>query len=170
MRTQLFSESEVAILSERLSKRSQFDPSTGCLIWNGSRNSKGYGSLRFGPVPGVLWKAHRLSWVLHKWPIPQDLQVLHRCDNPPCLNHEHLFLGTNDDNRIDSVIKGRTNRHLPWACGERSASAKLTWPQVRTIRARAAAGDSDIVIASEFGVSPGNINFIRRGLTWREGS
>jgi hypothetical protein len=80
----------------------------GCWEWQASRNSSGYGWFRFGPQGSrTPTGAHRVSYVLTKGPIPEGMQVLHRCDNPPCVNPSHLFLGTNDDNHADKVAKGR---------------------------------------------------------------
>ena len=74
-----------------------------CWEWNGSKNRGGYGQCNIGGLSG----AHRVSWVLHNGPIPMELCVLHSCDNPPCINPKHLFIGTNKDNTIDCTIKGR---------------------------------------------------------------
>jgi hypothetical protein len=93
-----------------------------CWTWAGSRSAKGYGRLNVG---GAVCQAHRVSWELHRGAIPSDLFVLHRCDNPPCVNPDHLFLGTALDNSRDMVSKGRQKfpkghlgktfpcRHLP---------------------------------------------------------
>lgn len=78
-----------------------------CWEWQGTRNPQGYGGVRHD---GVNWRAHRLSYVLHKGPIPDGLLVLHSCDNPPCCNPSHLRTGTYADNMLDMV--GR-QRHLP---------------------------------------------------------
>ncbi len=77
-----------------------------CWFWMGSVNKKGYGQIsttrKFGPV-----LAHRLSWELHYGPIHEDLRVLHKCDNPKCVNPEHLFLGTPKRNTDDMMEKKR---------------------------------------------------------------
>ena len=90
-------------------------PSDGCWNWNGYRNKTGYGFTRIGGrgSKGIL--AHRLSWVLHHGEIPEGLHVLHKCDNPSCVNPNHLFLGTNLDNIKDRTAKGRSSHWISFA-------------------------------------------------------
>lgn len=116
----------------------------GCWLWTASKRNKGYGAFcytRGGAV--VNGRAHRISWEVHNGPIPEGLKVLHRCDTPACLNPEHLFLGTLQDNVDDMVQKGRHvcgSTHVPAAqAGYRRGvahhAAKLTPETVRAIRA-----------------------------------
>jgi hypothetical protein len=77
---------------------------TPCIIFPGCILNSGYGQLR---VNGKRWQAHRWAWTQANGPIPAGMKVLHRCDNPPCWNVEHLFLGTQRDNMRDMAVKGR---------------------------------------------------------------
>lgn len=87
-----------------------------CMVWNGTRDVQGYGviyglgerSKKTGAPKGSL--AHRVSYTVHKGPIPDGLCVCHHCDNPPCINPLHLFLGTRADNNRDCVQKGRRGK------------------------------------------------------------
>lgn len=89
---------------DRFAEKYRVNAQTGCWEWTAERNRKGY---------GIFWRnasmtgAHRASYELHVGPIPDGLHVLHRCDNPPCVNPAHLFLGTNQDNVDDRQRKGR---------------------------------------------------------------
>lgn len=98
-----------ATIAERVARYSGIPGPIGCMEWTARTDPDGYGEIR---VDGKLWRAHRLAWTAANGPIPTGLQVLHHCDNPPCVNVQHLFLGTNKDNHADKKRKGRTiGRH-----------------------------------------------------------
>lgn len=132
----------------------------GCLEWTGG-STHGYGCVHF---QGKVWRAHRLAWTLQHGPIADGMMVLHRCDNPPCCNHEHLFLGDQTTNMQDCSAKGRTSRRpLP---GEANGHAKITENQVRMMRYwRGKVKASDW--AHLFAVTPTNIYDILAGRTWK---
>jgi hypothetical protein len=150
------------------------DKTAGCWLWVGSKDADGYGTLK---RQRKSWRAHRLSYELYCGPIPPEIYVLHRCDNPSCVRPDHLFLGTNDDNMRDMVQKGRQaagdgHWHALYPertpCGERQGRAKLTEVDVRAIRAAYARGNVRMLeLARDYSVSPSNIGAIVRRDTWR---
>lgn len=105
------------------------EPNSGCWLWLGARAPKGYGSCRHRRRTRA---AHHVAYELHRGPITPGLHVLHSCDNPPCVNPAHLFLGTPMDNTRDMMRKGR-HRCLPLT-GERHGMTRLTTKQVGEIR------------------------------------
>ena len=93
-------------LSRLLSKVTITDG--GCWEWQAATFQKGYGRFSYN---GKTLGAHRVSWELHHGPVPDDLWVLHECDNPPCVNPAHLFLGDVRDNNADRAAKDRNKRN-----------------------------------------------------------
>ena len=140
------------------------DKSGDCWPWTGTRLPKGYGQFGRGRRGAGMAKAHRISWELHYGPIPEGLCVLHHCDNPPCVRPDHLFLGTQSDNLADMTAKGRRVRH--GAAGEANVKARLTWDEVRAIRA--SAGETGNQLAARYGVTRGEIYNVRSMRTWRD--
>ena len=92
---------------DRITLGSVPEPMSGCWIWVGGTNKKGYAHLKYDMK---MWRGNRFSWEAFKGPIPIGLCVLHHCDNRLCVNPEHLFLGTDLDNARDRDAKGR---HAP---------------------------------------------------------
>jgi hypothetical protein len=110
--------------------------------------------------------AHRVAYTLCYGPIPNGLQVCHRCDNPPCCNPYHLFLGTIADNMADKKRKGRAR--AGWISGERHWASKLTEDDVRAIRAALTDGTVTMVtLAAQYGVSAPTIFSIKHRRHWR---
>lgn len=132
------------------------DSEGDCWVWTGGVDGGGYGCLKAASVGKHTLKAHRVSWEMHNGPIPEGLCVLHRCDNPPCANPNHLFLGTYLDNARDMVTKGRQNHPTP----------KLDLDYIPIIRRWLAEGDRQKHIAQCFGVSHTAIRRIAIGVTF----
>lgn len=154
-------------LQDRLDRHSMPEPNSGCQIWlSSSRNAYGHGHMGVG---GVTIMAHRVAWMLSHGPIPDGMLVLHRCDTPGCINPNHLFLGTYQDNQDDKVRKGRQARGAklahPRARGERNGNAKLTAEIVRAIRA---SDESQRKIATRYGVTQAIISKIKRNEVWTD--
>jgi hypothetical protein len=137
----------------------QPEPNSGCWLWVGSQNSLGYGCACFN---GKKIGAHRMAWIIANGVRPpKHMFVCHRCNNPSCVNPDHLFLAPQKDNMRHMV---QCDRH---ARGERSASAKLTANDVRTILMRHEAGESQHSLAREYGINQGHISHIKRRRFWR---
>jgi uncharacterized protein YjcR len=111
--------------------------------------------------------AHRVAYKLYKGHIPKGMLVCHTCDNRQCVNPEHLFLGTAQDNTNDMVQKGRA-RGNPNAAGENGTKAKLSWEQVKEIREAKQNGLPLRALAVAFGVTPSTIQKIVTHQTWKE--
>lgn len=145
-----------------------------CWLWKAGLTSGGYGFFNVGKYN--QYRSHRLAYYFTHGEDPGKLMVCHRCDNPPCCNPYHLFLGTHQDNVADRVLKGRT------ACGERNGSrkhpesisrgsarplAKLTESKIVTIREQLCSGIPVKTLAAVFGVSQSVIYAIRKREIWK---
>lgn len=131
---------------------------SGCLEFIGNRDKDGYGKMKFN---GKDVRSHRVAYVLAHGTIPENMQVCHSCDNPPCCNPKHLFLGTNKDNNNDKV---RKMRH---GIGEKNGRAKLTEEEVLEIREKYKTKKyfhKDL--AKDYNVSIAVIARVTRGDSW----
>ena len=125
----------------------------GCWLWTGYRDAEGRGQISTSGYNTPI-RAHIASWILHKGPVPDGLCVCHTCDNPPCVNPDHLWIGTKADNSADMVSKGRAQ----------GRKRKLTWESVNEIR------QSDFprhTLALMFGVSQTMISLVRHYRVWK---
>lgn len=140
-------------LEERFWKK--VDKSGGpdaCWLWTGTKTNRGYGRIR---IESRMKSSHRVSYELYKGAIPDGLCVCHHCDNPSCVNPDHLFVGTHTDNMHDKAIKGR------------NSLTKLTEDQVCEIRVRITNGETQTSLAKEFGVIQQTISHVKCGRTYR---
>jgi hypothetical protein len=137
---------------------------TDCWNWTASKTKGGYGNIgwMFDKTRyNVL--SHRLSYELYNSPIPNDMVVRHMCDNPSCVNPNHLILGTQQDNTRDMFARNRDNK----AVGEKQAQSVLTESQVSEIRDKYIPGKYSMTkLAEEYGVWHSTIRLIVRNITW----
>lgn len=128
-----------------------------CWPWTACTNRGGYGKFKNGDTSV---SAHRKAYELVVAPIPKGLLVCHNCDNPPCCNPNHLFVGTHLDNQHDRYMKGRSAR------GEVGGKAKLTEVMVLEARERLLAGETPTALSQEYGVTRQHLSQIKLGHRW----
>jgi len=151
-------------LVERFEAKYIPEPNCGCWLWIGNACLKPHGEYGQLWIDGRNEMAHRASWLIHRGEIPEGLHVCHRCDVPPCVNPDHLFLGTEADNVADAIAKGRAPQLIRSQFGEANLMAKLTTAEVIAIRADSR---TQRLIASDYGVSQTLISHIKTGKAWR---
>ena len=150
--------------------RYRLDDSAGCKLWTGplkhsKRPDNDYGTASF-KIQGVTYKvkAHRLAYAYHHGIDPGDLLVCHKCDNPRCIAHDHLFLGTNADNMKDMVAKGRSGDQS----GESNPRSVLNCGDVDfVVSLLPKLNNKQIAARLDHRVSHGQISLIRRGKSWQ---
>lgn len=135
--------------------RYDVDKHTGCWIWSGWKNENGYGRVE---ISGKKYYAHRLYYHLLSGTLRNYDVVRHKCDNPACVNPEHLTKGSHSDNHGDMVSKGRN------AKGSKHGSSKLDEESAALIKS---SKDTDRFLAKKYGVSQDTISSCRRGKTWK---
>jgi len=136
------------------------EESDGCWWFVGSKNKHGYGLLVY---KNKSYYAHRRSWEAFNGDIQDGLCVLHKCDNPSCVNPDHLFLGTRKDNIIDKVNKGRQSSLF----GEKNKASKLTEEKVKEIRSKYIPKKYTYkMLSKEFNVSLCTIRDVIKRNTW----
>lgn len=143
-----------------------------CSLWTGSLNDKGYGTIS---IRNRTSRVSRLVWEMVNGPIPDGLNVLHHCDNPPCVGAStdasvsHLFLGTHQDNARDRAAKGRNAYalHPERVCrGSRNPNSKLTEEIVEEIKRRVRSGERTVDVARAFKLNPAKISNMMAGRIW----
>jgi hypothetical protein len=146
------------------------DEKTCCWIWQGksrSGASKLYGRIK---VDGKSMPAHRFSWEIHnEQKTPSGMFVLHRCDNPECVNPDHLFLGTHQDNMDDKVSKNRqakgdSFKNRKPAFGSKNGLSKLTDQKAMQIFLD---DRPQRKIAADYGITQASVFYIKSKRTWR---
>jgi len=135
------------------------EPNSGCWLWLGFLDKDGYGFIRY---KGKNTRAHRYSYLAHKGEIPENNVVCHKCDNPSCVNPDHLFIGTKKDNTADMISK---NRQGSWdyRLGGDSYNAKLTNEQAIEVYK---SSKSYRELANLYGVGTSTIGRIKRKQTY----
>jgi HNH endonuclease len=142
----------------RLMKNVSPEPNSGCWLWTASITPNGYAQIGLGGSGRGTRVAHRVSYQLFKGPISKGMSICHSCDNRVCVNPDHLFQGTTNDNIQDAVSKKRN------AFGERCGQSRLTEDAVRDIRR---SGIGTVRLSEKYGVSPACISRVKSGKTWR---
>lgn len=143
----------------------------GCWLWTRrSKTAYGYGQIwELKSEGGRKWESHRLSWTLHRGPIPAGMSVLHRCDIAACCNPDHLFLGNQQDNMRDMREKGRNflGYKLNPPRGELNRKARFTEDDVRRMRALRAQGMNYAAIGRLFQADRAVIHNIVIRKSWK---
>lgn len=134
-----------------------------CWNWIANRNTGGYGIIRAGAKTIV---ASRASWIIHHGPIPENTDVLHHCDNPACVNPDHLWVGTAKENMRDMYEKGRQPDNRGRFRGEKNPMRKLSLEKAVEIKRRVLSGEMQELIAIDFNVSIETVSQIKRGTRW----
>lgn len=144
-------------------------PELGCCwLWTGCKDKHGYGGVGSRPLfgDGQNVHAHRVAWMITKGVIPKGKNVLHRCDNPPCVRSSHLFLGTQLQNIKDMLRKGRHGHGV--MRGEQHPNAKLTWAIVESIRELWKQGFNSNQLAKKFGISRFRVWSVATEKSWKK--
>lgn len=128
-----------------------------CWGWVGNTSPRGYGLVAAKWIRAAAIRANRVSWMIHFGEIPDGLFVCHSCDNPPCTNPKHLFLGTAADNSADRLRKGRRG----------NMSHKLDPDYIPVIRRWLADGDAQRKVALCFGVTQATVRRVGNGQGWK---
>lgn len=140
----------------RFENKFEAEPMSGCWLWTAATSPKGYGHFR--AENGDVIHAHRWAYANYVSSIPHGQHVLHKCDNPACVNPSHLFVGTNADNVADKVKKKRQAR------GQTMPNAKITDTIADEIRK---SNESSRALAARYGISHTTVVKVRNNVYWR---
>ena len=133
-----------------------------CWFWTGKKRPNGYGCIQEAGKGSKTLSSHRVSYEIHNGKIPDGLVVMHSCDNPSCVNPEHLSLGTHRENNADMIAKGR--KIVVPSHGEKNGQSRLNLIQVKYIKG---CDKTNAALARELNVSPNCIRGVRTGRTWK---
>lgn len=149
---------------ERFKINSSKPDKNGCIKWLGALDKNGYGRIK--PKGHKRMRVHRYSYEHFIGEIPEDYCVCHKCDNPSCVNPEHLFLGTNKENSLDREKKGRSARNLIGIPMKLLPNSKLTKEDVLRIRELIKEGTKQIDIAKMYNIHRSTVLHIKKRFTW----
>ncbi len=137
----------------------------GCWLWTGCRSNLGYGDMK-GIGAKRMRATHASLLITRGESVPPGIHVCHKCDNPSCVNPDHLFLGTAKDNMRDAIRKGRFKFPTPRR-GEANNKAELTWVEVDELRAAYASGETISALSRRFGRARSTLREVVMGRNWK---
>lgn len=154
---------KIGVLMARFESKIHHEPMSGCWLWGGALDSNGYGQLRRDGARAGVSQATALALMLYRgMAVPHGMVVCHHCDNPPCVNPDHLFLGTHQDNCDDKHRKGRAR----FAKGADFARSAMTDDDVLNMRNARAFGEPLTALAHRYGITCSAAGHICVGRTW----
>jgi hypothetical protein len=155
-------------LSRRFAAKCGAPDANECIPWIGAKTKSGYGILQVGAAGSRKTTAHRVAWVLKHGDLPPEMVILHRCDNPYCVNVDHLAAGSQQQNLDEMVSKGRHQWRNPqkmvrWQPGDILPWQKLNLCDLVRIRFLRDCGHSQKVVSEQINVSRSLISMIENG-------